>query len=499
LNLGATVNLAATIAGESVQVDQFFEFSMAKSTIDIWRSGGKALALLILIFSGIWPYTKQLITLTLWFAPTSLVPISRRGSILLWLDWLGKWSMIDIFVLIICLAAFRVSVNSPSDLTLLPVGFYSLDLLVVPLWGLYANMIAQLVSQLSSHFIIHYHRRIAKRARDQYLENEADYFLETREEIDEKVLLRTHQFSHPHRAEEAKLVVRASTNYLMIFLMLSVIVCITSGCILPSFSIEVLGLLGIAVEAGQKYREAKEYHSIFTVIRLLFDQAEFLGTLKNDVGLTSFSVIFTVTVLVAPILQSLALAVSWFIPITKKQRLRITLFIEILQSWQYAEVYIIAIFVASWQLGPISSFMVNSYCGSLDAFFSELVFYGILKTEDAQCFSIMSSIEEGFFILAVGSILLALVNCIVRKATIQYFHDQDGIKRLAQTQTHTSDLECDAARQEGKDNSSGSTIDIPPLSFTDVFRWLLEQNCMKKNLVKDLSCVEGQETPNEMG
>jgi len=499
LNLGATVNLKATIAGESVQVDQFFEFSMAKSTIDIWRSGGKELALIILVFSGIWPYTKQLITLALWFTPTSLVPISRRGSILLWLDWMAKWSMIDIFVLIICLAAFRVSVNSPSDLTLLPVGFYSLDLLVVPLWGLYANMIAQLVSQLSSHFIIHYHRKIAKRARDQYLENETDHFLEKREESDEKVLLRTHQFSRPHRSEEAKLVVRAWTNYVVIFLMLSVIVCITSGCILSSFSIEVLGLLGIAVEAGQKYREAKEYHSVFTVIKLLFDQAEFLGTLKNYIGLTSFSVIFTVTVLVVPILQSLALVVSWFIPITKKQRLRMTLFIEILQSWQYAEVYVIAIFVASWQLGPISSFMVNSYCGSLNGFFSELVFYDILKTEDAQCFSIKSSIDEGFFILAIGSILLALVNCIVRKATIQYFRDQGENNGLTQTQNHRSDVECDTAKQEGKDNCSGSTIDAPPLLFTDAFRWLLEQNHMKEKLVKDLSCVEGQVTSGEVG
>merc|ERR1712166_1546801 len=116
LSLGATVNIEAQIAGETISVDKFFEFSMAKSTIDIWMAGGKELAILILVFSGIWPYTKQLMTLALWFTPTSWVPISRRGSILIWLDRLAKWSMIDIFVLIISLAAFRVSVNSPSNL-----------------------------------------------------------------------------------------------------------------------------------------------------------------------------------------------------------------------------------------------------------------------------------------------------------------------------------------------------------------------------------------------
>jgi hypothetical protein len=107
LSLGATVNIEAELAGEKFRVEKFFEFSMAKSTVDIWNAGGQELAILILIFSGIWPYTKQLVTLVLWFLPPSRCSISRRGSILLWLDWLAKWSMIDIFVLVISIAAFR--------------------------------------------------------------------------------------------------------------------------------------------------------------------------------------------------------------------------------------------------------------------------------------------------------------------------------------------------------------------------------------------------------
>jgi len=487
LNLGATVNIQATIAGETITVDQFFEFSMAKSTIDIWRSGGKELAILILVFSGIWPYTKQFMTLVLWFTPSSWVTVSRRGSILLWLDWMAKWSMIDIFVLIICLAAFRVSANSPSDLAFLPEGFYSLDILVVPLWGLYANMIAQLVSQLSSHFIIHYHRKIAERARDDYLQSNGNYLLESREELDQKVLLRTHQFGRPHRGEEEKLVVRTWTNHVVIFLMILMIACIISGCIFPSFSIEIFGLLGVAVEAGQEFNEAQTDHSVFTVIKLLFEQAKFLGILKNYIGLGSFSVIFTLTVLVIPILQSIALIGSWFIPMTKKQRIRLSILIEILQSWQYAEVYVIAIFVASWQLGPISSFMVNSYCGSLDGFFSELVFYGIVKNEDAQCFSIKPSIEEGFFILAIGSILLVLLNGIISKATMQYFRDQDEVTKQSQIQERASKLECAEEGQEGKDNSLESSIHPPPILFTDAFRWLLEGNRIHEDLRGDSS------------
>jgi len=107
LSLGATVNIEGDLAGSYIRVDKFFEFSMARSTIDIWNAGGEELAIIILIFSGIWPYTKQLMTLALWFLPPSRLPVSKRESIFLWLDRLGKWSMIDIFVLVVSIAAFR--------------------------------------------------------------------------------------------------------------------------------------------------------------------------------------------------------------------------------------------------------------------------------------------------------------------------------------------------------------------------------------------------------
>lgn len=74
-------------------------------------AGGEELAILIFLFSFIWPYTKTLLTMFLWFTSPSTVSVGRRGSILLWLDFLAKWSSIDIFVLIVTIVGFRVSVQ----------------------------------------------------------------------------------------------------------------------------------------------------------------------------------------------------------------------------------------------------------------------------------------------------------------------------------------------------------------------------------------------------
>jgi hypothetical protein len=508
LSLGATVNIEAEIAGENFTVDNFFEFSMAKSTVDIWNAGGRELAVLIVIFSGIWPYTKQLMTLVLWFTPPSKVSVSKRGSILIWLDWLAKWSMIDIFVLVISIAAFRVSISSPEKM-FLPADFYSIEMLVVPLWGLYANMIAQLISQVSSHFIIHYHRRIANRAKKEYDRRQrggegdeprasvvgngqkvvsrvsVDSSLESQNggsAVKDKTQLREHRFSRPHRGETEKLVVRSGVSSILVFVALCLSVLVIVGCTLPSFSLEILGVVGIVVEAGQQFEDATTRHSVFTVIQLLMEEAAFLDTPGDYIGLGTLCAVMVLCVLCIPVIQALALLWQWFRPATRKARARMTIFIEILQAWQYAEVYLLAVFVASWQLGPISEFMINSYCGSLKDTFAQLVYFGILEEDDAQCFSVRSSIEGGSLILAGGAVLLALINTFVTKAVLQYFRDRSAMERRLQEDVENmsqtdSDNTSDTASDDplAADGGFSASIQPVPVLFTDNFRWLLRQ------------------------
>ncbi len=140
MSLGAAVTVDLEIAGESLPLGSVFEFTLASSMLDMWEAGAKALAVFIAIFSGIWPYTKQSITLIMWFVPTRIVSSSRRGAVLSWVDALGKWSFVDIFVLVVTLAAFRISIMSPNDFAFLLPEFYSVELIVIPAWGLYANM-----------------------------------------------------------------------------------------------------------------------------------------------------------------------------------------------------------------------------------------------------------------------------------------------------------------------------------------------------------------------
>ena len=384
------------------------------------------------------------------------------------------------------------------EVNFLPQDFYSINLLVVPLWGLYANMIAQLISQVSSHFIIHYHRRIANNARIAYTNRQELNYSEEKARLqdteqrstpssadmtsdDREECLSEHLFGRPHRGESEKLVARRWVGKVLCAIAFLLLVFVILGCSLPSFSLEVLGLIGVAVESGQEFEDAETKHSIFTVIKLLFEEARFLDTAGDYVGMGTLSVVLLFTVLIVPLVQAAVLLCQWFTPATRKSRNQMLIFIEMLQAWQYAEVYLIAIFVASWQLGPVSQFMINSYCNGLKDTFAQMVYYGILKEEDAQCFSVRSSIEAGSYILGAAAVLLAILNTFVNKAIVQFFRDKDELEKRCHGVEETEDsLKSEGSVslddvEESSLTERTSVIHPVPVLFTDRFRWLLRQ------------------------
>lgn len=220
-------------------------------------------------------------------------------------------------------------------------------------------MIAQLVSQVSSHVIIHYHRRIINDANERNKVSIETSSKTTDGDLtpnpassqradDKKIALCRYHFGRPHRGETERLVVRPWVNKTLLFVSGCMVVCIIVGCSISSFSLEILGIIGIVVESGQAFEDATFHHSVFTVVELLFDVASFLSTAGQYVGLGTFSVLFVLTVLVVPIAEALALLRQWFSHSTRQEKIKMAVLLEVLQAWQYAEVYIIALLLATW-------------------------------------------------------------------------------------------------------------------------------------------------------
>lgn len=487
LSLGGSVSVYIKFAGEAIEIENLFALSVADSVIQLYEAGGWQLALLIVLFSGVWPYTKQIITLVAWFLPPTRLSVRRRSSIFLWLDALAKWSSADIFFLIVSITAFNISIESP-DVAFLPDDFYSANILLTPLWGLYANLIAQLLSQLSSHVIIHYDRKVTREAlehmergdvpglivdkRDEIEASTASSDNENTQVVSAPEKLHEHEYTRPHRGIKETLTPGRKANPLLIVTSVAVVALIFVGCIMPSFSFEQFGLLGIAIEVGRLADEATSEFSVFSIAKTLVDQGRFLGTVKDVVGLASIAGLMILTIVIVPLVQVAALAYQWLGSLTEQRRASLEVFIEILSSWQYVEVYLLAVLISVWQLGPTSDFLINSYCSNLTNTFSTLVYYGVLSEEDAQCFRLSGSIRDGCFVLIAAAFVLFFVHNFVTRATFQYQRD-----KVVQHREENSGPELDHVTQRMVETMEVEEvmekIHPTPVLFTDTYRWLL--------------------------
>jgi len=248
---------------------------------------------------------------------------------------------------------------------------------VIPKLGTYANFVAQVVSQVSSHFIIYYDRkttRLSKLTAEQKNESPDSREEETPSESHDaqspattvgmisktyrehvatasgaEESLSSHAYARPHRGEDDRLFVRPIFRAFVIICALVSVSLVAVGCVLPSFTSEILGIFGLIVESGSKFQdEAVSSYSLFGMMKLLFKQAEFRDQMGDYVGLGSLVALLLITVLVVPVIQVMVLAYHWFSPLSRMWRKRIIVLNEVLQAWQYAEVFAVSVLAGAW-------------------------------------------------------------------------------------------------------------------------------------------------------
>ena len=166
-------------------------------------------------------------------------------------------------------------------------------------------------------------------------------------------------------------------------------------------------MVGIAVESGNEFEQAKTLYSVFGLASMIVNQGRYhLNSASDIIGLGTLASLLVITVFIVPLAQVASMFVQWFASMTKKQRLQNTIINEVLSAWQYTEVYVLSIIIAAWQLGGVSEFMLNAYCSKLQDTFANLQYFGILDEEDAQCFRVDATVEAASWILVAASLIL---------------------------------------------------------------------------------------------
>ena len=147
---GVTAESIFVQNGEISERTTILNVSVVSSVGKLWEAKSYPLAIFIAITSIGWPYIKLALATVAWVTPYANP--RRREFFIEIIDALGKWSFVDIMVLVEIMVAFRSSQLFGPNL--------SLEIVIAAQWGFYGFVIATMLSLASTHIILHYHRKV---------------------------------------------------------------------------------------------------------------------------------------------------------------------------------------------------------------------------------------------------------------------------------------------------------------------------------------------------
>ena len=154
------VDIDGQIAGETFTIHKFLVFRFIEASRRSYRNGGSEMAILLFVFTGIWPYVKLFTCLVLWFARPATISVAARGKILLWLDVFAKLSMVDIVTTLLAVAVLLIYVGGAAERELESGEFFATRIIIVPCVGFYCIVIAQRLTRISSTYLRVWHDQL---------------------------------------------------------------------------------------------------------------------------------------------------------------------------------------------------------------------------------------------------------------------------------------------------------------------------------------------------
>jgi hypothetical protein len=388
LSVGATVDLSLRVREESIPIPGLFQFSLGNTIAELYGAGIYPLLFLVVVFSGIWPYAKLIWMLYIWCALYCSDP-KKREQRLLTLDALSKFSLVDPYVLVVMLVAFRFHLDFSEAL--------GLDVFVTPEYGFYAFLLATCLSLLLGHGMLYFHRSV-----EQYGRPEASMGSET-------ASILNYPFIVTENGSRRRL--SWMVQVLTVVCCLATLVCLLKGMGQESFSLNVGGLAGIAL--GDRHLTKYSVLSLGWTIRESVQDPHSRAVVCLQLAYYFYAV-------VTPIGCLLLLMTLLVVPVPLQVQQNLVVAAEIAHAWSALEVLVLSIVAALFQLSTFASFIIGDHCDVLNDLIVRLVEQGILPPSDASCFSVSAHVDYGIGASSASSALYLIVGVLLQVLTTRW-------------------------------------------------------------------------------
>lgn len=398
---GTSVYVSIQANGEEVvRLPSVKDFSLFSSITDMWNGRVYALALLIAFFSGIWPYIKLLAMLACWLMPTRKLSIKNRLRVLEWLDALGKWSLVDAFVMVLFMVAFEfdLSVAGQAPPVVRDVfdefgGSARLLVYVKPEWGFHLFVFATLGSLILGHLMTMVHRRAYKIA---------EFGIRRDDEPACGCTGRSRlcDVSRPAGLHAGRAFVYGPLVSLAFSLLLVLV-----GLDVNTFQFRFLGLAALALGPEGSVRP-------FSVASLA-SEVPSTGLHPHAFDLVWLQFVFCVFSMWMVIAYHITLMVLWAAPLTNRLQRHGLVCAQVMNAWSALDVFMVSIMAGVLEIRQFALFIIGDKCDGLDALVAKIPPIASRVPGAITCFDVESELQPGFYVLLVAVIVSTIVGNIV--------------------------------------------------------------------------------------
>ncbi|KAL7719118.1 Uncharacterized protein QTN25_003494 [Entamoeba marina] len=383
---GATVDAYISLGNGKVISMQVQEFNLMGSVTDMWTAGVYPLAILIFVFSGFWPYLKLVALMLCWVIPSSILPGKIRGIVLTVLDVLGKWSMLDSYVMVLMIVAFYMNIPLPienADSVDDPV---LVNLFVYPAFGFVTLLMGTIMALLLSHVQV----------------------------IVNNILLRNKTDNLGAEANKWRPLcwyARFWVTRIVVPICVSVVfILVVIGMFITSFSFDFYGLAGWALDTL-----GYGTHRQFSVFDLGTDLPESTRE-PNSFAVRFTQIVYFLTIVCMPFIHLVSLMLLWLVPLRRRFQSLLYHACDIFYAWSSIDVFVISVIGAIVELQQFAQFMVEPMCGAkidgLGMTLDEIIAQYFGNEEGIEghetCFDVSANLEGGCWLLFVAVILYTI-------------------------------------------------------------------------------------------
>lgn len=364
------------LGSEGTAVYELMAYNIFFSIKMLREHGFPILSFVLFLFSGVLPYGKLVAMLLMWLLPRSAVSTTVRGRVLYVVDQIGKYSLVDIFVLqfIICCLFTNIPIPHVPDGGL----DLSVSLRTPEQNGFFAFVMATVASLVIGHVCLYYHHQDPV-AKQEHLE-----LMAAKEDIgDMSDLSRSGSSLKEFRLR------RWWIGPIMVLLLMVILICY----ILPAFSVK-LSVANIVLNDAR-------YSMVGFVSKMFsFEQHPHLMTIFGQVTFVTFA-------LSTIVLHMCILLTVWYFHVPTRWMERFRTMAHVLNAWAALDVMALSMAITLMEM-DISDFHHLDANGRIAA--SKVL--GIDVT-DPRGIKISVTLEYSFYIMVVAVLVHFVIGRMV--------------------------------------------------------------------------------------